>query len=160
MVIHPGALKLAIDKVITGEIQLQELVISKFLGQDLDKYRGLFPHVAAAIQLGKSGKSSVRGDSIQYIHTNAHHSNPLCRVTALDLVKQEQELNYDKEKYREMLLEAAEVEAKSKRCRTILVKSYSFQAPHFYERYGYKKEHILNGFPEGYNYYTLVKKIG
>jgi len=34
MVIHPGALKLAIDKVITGEIQLQDLV-SKFLGQDL-----------------------------------------------------------------------------------------------------------------------------
>jgi hypothetical protein len=36
------------------------------------------------------------------------HSNPLCRVTALELVGQEQELNYDKEKYREMLLEAAE----------------------------------------------------
>jgi len=97
-----------IDRVVTGEVQLQDLVVSKFLRQDLDKYRSLFPHVAAAIQLGKSGKSSVRGDSIQYIHTNAHHSNPLCRVTALDLVKQEQELNYDKEKYREILLEAAE----------------------------------------------------
>jgi DNA polymerase elongation subunit (family B) len=93
---------------MTGEIQLQNLVVSKFLGQDLDKYRSLFPHVIAAIQLGKSGKSSVRGDSIQYIYTDAHHSNPLCRVTALELVKQEQELDYDKEKYSEMLLEAAE----------------------------------------------------
>jgi DNA polymerase elongation subunit (family B) len=98
-----------IDKVMTGEIQLQDLVISKFLGQDLDKCRSLFPHVAAAIQLGISGKSSVRGDSIQYIYTNAHHSNPLCRVTALELVGQEEELNYDKEKYRDMLLEAAEI---------------------------------------------------
>ena len=97
-----------IDKIMTGEVQLQDLVVSKFLGQDLDKYRSLFPHVAAAIQLGKSGKSSVRGDSIMYIYTDAHHSNPLCRVTALELVKQEQELNHDKEKYREMLLEAAE----------------------------------------------------
>ena len=50
-----------IDEVMTGEIQLQDLVVSKFLGQDLDKYRSLFPHVAAAIQLGKSGKSLVRG---------------------------------------------------------------------------------------------------
>ncbi len=97
-----------IDKVMTGEVQLQDLVVSKFLGQDLDKYSSLFAHVAAAIQLGKSGKSSVRGDSIEYIYTNAHHSNPLCRVRAVDLIRQEEELNYDKEKYREMLLEAAE----------------------------------------------------
>src|SRR4030095_9317240 len=58
------------------------------------------------------------------------------------------------------LLEEAEVEARSKGCRTILVRSYSFQAPHFYERYGYKIEHILNGFPEGYSYYILTKKLG
>ena len=60
----------------------------------------------------------------------------------------------------ERLLEAAEAEAKSKECRTILVRSYSFQAPHFYERYGYKAEHILDGFPEGHSYYILVKRIG
>lgn len=58
------------------------------------------------------------------------------------------------------LLEAAEAEAKSKGCRTILVRSYSFQAPHFYERHGYKAEHVLNSFPEGHSYYILVKTIG
>jgi ribosomal protein S18 acetylase RimI-like enzyme len=58
-----------------------------------------------------------------------------------------------------MLLEAAEVEAKSKGCLTILVRSYSFQAPQFYERHGYKIEHILNGFPEGYSYYILQKGL-
>jgi GNAT superfamily N-acetyltransferase len=58
------------------------------------------------------------------------------------------------------LLEAAEAEAKGQGCITILVRSYSFQAPHFYERYGYKPELILNGFPEGYFYYILTKKIG
>ena len=78
-----------IDKVMTDEIQLQDLVISKFLGQHLDKYMSLFPHVAAAIQLGKAGKSSVGGDSIQYIYTEAHHSNPLPRVTALELIRRE-----------------------------------------------------------------------
>lgn len=59
-----------------------------------------------------------------------------------------------------MLLQAAEAEAKSKGCVTILVKSYSFQAPHFYERHGYTIEHILNGFPRGYSYYMLAKRIG
>jgi len=68
--------------------------------------------------------------------------------------------NARKNRIGEMLLEAAEAEAKSKGCLTILVKSYSFQAPHFYERYGYKIQHILNGFPAGYSYYILTKSIG
>jgi len=57
------------------------------------------------------------------------------------------------------LLEAAEREAKSKGCFTILVRSFSFQAPHFYERYGYRIEHILSNFPDGYNYYFLKKQL-
>jgi hypothetical protein len=68
----------------------------------------LFPHVSAAIQLTEAGKSLIRGDIIQYIYTDTHHSNPLCRVTALELVIQEA-LGYDKEKYREMLQEATKI---------------------------------------------------
>jgi DNA polymerase elongation subunit (family B) len=33
-----------IDKVMTGEIQLKDFVVSKMLRQDLTKYRSLFPH--------------------------------------------------------------------------------------------------------------------
>ena len=68
----------------------------------------MFPHEAAAIQLSKSGKSLVRGHSVRYIFTDTHHSNPLCRVTALEHIRDEEELNYDKEQYRELLLEAGE----------------------------------------------------
>jgi hypothetical protein len=39
---------------------------------------------------------------------NSRHTNPLCRVTPKGLVKEGQEFNYDKEKYREMQLESAE----------------------------------------------------
>jgi DNA polymerase elongation subunit (family B) len=95
-----------IDNVMTGEIQLKDLVVSKMLRQDLTKYRNLFPHVSAALQLTRAGKSMVRGDIIQYIYTDAAHKNPLCRVIPLDLISDEH--NYDKEKYRDMLLEAAE----------------------------------------------------
>jgi len=77
-----------IDKVMTGEIQIKDLVVSKMLRQDLDRYRSLFPHVSAALQLTEAGISLVRGDSIRYIYTDTHHSNPLCRVTALELVRQ------------------------------------------------------------------------
>jgi DNA polymerase elongation subunit (family B) len=95
-----------IDKVMTGEIQIKDLVVSKMLRQDLAKYRSLFPHVSAALQMTEAGKSSVRGDIIQYIHTDAAHKNPLRRVTPIDLISEEHD--YDKEKYREMLLESAE----------------------------------------------------
>ena len=95
-----------IDKVMTGEIQLSDLVVSKMLRQDLTKYRSLFPHVSAALQLTEAGKSLIRGDIIQYIYTDSTHKNPLRRVMPVDLISQEHD--YDKEKYREMLLEAAE----------------------------------------------------
>src|SRR4051794_33341722 len=57
------------------------------------------------------------------------------------------------------LLDAAEKEAYRKGCPTIFVRSYSFQAPHFYERYGYKIEHIIENFPIGYRYYIMMKTI-
>ena len=97
-----------IDKIMTGEIQIEDLVISNLLRQGLDKYWTLFPHVSAAIQLSEAGKSLIQGDNIQYIYTDAHHKNPLCRVMPQALFRHEKELNYNKEKYREMLLEAAE----------------------------------------------------
>jgi DNA polymerase elongation subunit (family B) len=95
-----------IDKVMTGEIQMKDLVVSKMLRQDLIKYRSLFPHVSAALQLTDAGKSLVRGDMIQYIYTDSAHKNPLRRVMPLDLISEEH--GYDKEKYREMLLDAVE----------------------------------------------------
>jgi DNA polymerase elongation subunit (family B) len=70
-----------IEVAMAGDIQLQDLIVSKLLGQGLDKYKSLFPHVSAAIQLANEGKSTIIGDGIEYIYTNARHSNPLCRVT-------------------------------------------------------------------------------
>src|SRR4026209_1335303 len=71
-----------IDKIMTGEeVSQEDLVISKLLRQDIEKYRSLFAHVSAAIQLSNHGDNHPRkGDTIQYIYTNSHHNNPLCRV--------------------------------------------------------------------------------
>jgi DNA polymerase elongation subunit (family B) len=101
-----------IDKIMTGEgLAAEDLVISKLLRQDIRKYKSLFPHVSAAIQLSNStGKHPMKGDTIQYIYTNSQHNNPLCRVVpiAVENTQAESLSHYDKEKYREMVLDAAE----------------------------------------------------
>jgi len=56
----------SIDKLMNGEIQVTDLVISKILRQNIEKYRGLFPHVAAAIKLNLAGVVTDRGEIIEY----------------------------------------------------------------------------------------------
>ena len=79
----------------------------------------------------------------------------ICEITQLWVDKNVRRMGIGK-----ILLEAAELEAKSKGCHTILVRSYSFQAPDFYQKYDYRVEYVLNGFPEGYDYFILSKMIG
>jgi len=86
---------------MTGELERKDLIVSKILRQDLHKYRSLF-------QLTEAGVPLTRGDTIQYIYIDAAHSNPLRRVTPVEFIEEGREQVYDKEKYREMLLEAAE----------------------------------------------------
>jgi hypothetical protein len=72
----------------------------------------------AAIQLTNTagGKQPTKGDTIQYIYTNSQHKNPLCRVVPLEILQnvekdgkeEKSTLNYDKDKYREMILDAAD----------------------------------------------------
>jgi DNA polymerase elongation subunit (family B) len=95
----------SIDKLMNGEVQITDLVISKLLRQNIEKYRSLFPHVAAAIRLNISGIIAHRGDSIQYVHTDSSHADPLHRITPAKLMNSK---DYDKEKYLEMLLDSAE----------------------------------------------------
>jgi len=98
----------------------QDLVISKLLRQDIEKYKSLFAHVSAAIQLSSNaevGKRPSKGDTIQYVYINSKHNDPLCRVVPLEILQKCKEnidskentfVNYDKEKYKEMILDAAE----------------------------------------------------
>jgi len=58
-----------------------------------------------------------------------------------------------------MLLEAAEEEAYGRGCRTILVRTFSFQAPEFYRKYGFGTIQVLDDFPPGHHYYILTKRL-
>jgi hypothetical protein len=79
------------------------------LGQNIDEYKSLFPHVCAAIESSNNNGGTLpsKGYSIRYIYTDAQHSNPLCRVTPVNGIEKEN-LRYDMEKYREILLDAAQ----------------------------------------------------
>ena len=57
------------------------------------------------------------------------------------------------------LLESAEQEARLRRCKVILIGSYSFQAPAFYQKCGYEIACQLDDFPPGHQHYTLVKRM-
>jgi DNA polymerase elongation subunit (family B) len=80
-----------IDKIITGGdgILQDDLVITKLLRQDIEKYRCLFSHVSAAIRLlNNNGGVDVHRKEIlsPYIYTDSQHKNPLCRVVPLEIL--------------------------------------------------------------------------
>ena len=54
---------------------------------------------------------------------------------------------------------AAEQEAQLRRCKIILLASYSFQAPGFYQKNGYELAWQLSDFPPGHQYHYLVKRL-
>ena len=63
----------AIDKIMIGgdDVTKNDLVISKLLGQNLEKYRSLFPYVSAAIQLSNEDRHHLReilSNSFTQIH--------------------------------------------------------------------------------------------
>ncbi len=96
----------AIDRIMNAEMSLEELTVSKTIRKSADKYRSVFPHVAAAIQLASRGKVVKAGEDVNFIYVDSDHHNPLCRVIPCELA--DSKVNFDREKYRDMLLDAAE----------------------------------------------------
>lgn len=61
--------------------------------------------------------------------------------------------------YGSSLLESAEQEARVRGCKVILISSYNFQAPAFYQKRGYQLAWQLNDFPPGHQSCYLVKRF-
>ena len=58
---------------------------------------------------------------------------------------------------RDERLFAAEQEARNHGCQVMLISSYSFQAPGFYQKFGYELAWELNDCPPGFQQCFLVK---
>ncbi len=61
-------------------------------------------------------------------------------------------------KGRQLLL-MAEAEARKRGCSRATLNTFSFQAPDFYRRLGYRIVATLEGLPEGHRQHTLVKDL-
>jgi ribosomal protein S18 acetylase RimI-like enzyme len=61
--------------------------------------------------------------------------------------------------YGHRLLMAAEDEARQRGARDVYLDTFSFQAPGFYERYGYRVFGELEDFPPGHQRYFLTKRL-
>ncbi|MGW0364307.1 GNAT family N-acetyltransferase [Streptomyces sp. NPDC002990] len=57
------------------------------------------------------------------------------------------------------LLAAAEDEARRRGCRTIMVSSFTFQAPGFYARHGYEETARVPGLPGGHEDVYFLKQL-
>jgi len=57
------------------------------------------------------------------------------------------------------LLEAAEVQARLQGCRGSHLDTFSFQAPDFYARYGYRSFGVLRDFPQGHSRHYMYKSL-
>ena len=57
------------------------------------------------------------------------------------------------------LVRAAEEEAIRRQCRSVWVDLYSFQAPGFYERLGYRVFGALDDYPAGHRRFFLQRKL-
>ena len=92
-----------LDELRLGNVPLNELIISKVLRMPVERYRSLFPHVTAAVQLRQKHRSVKTGDFIDYVYVDATQVNPINRVAPAEFAE-----TYDVEKYAEMLLDVAE----------------------------------------------------
>jgi GNAT superfamily N-acetyltransferase len=61
--------------------------------------------------------------------------------------------------YGTQLLQAAEQEARRRGCHQVVLESYSFQAPDFYQQHGYEVFAVLEDHPRGHRNYYLRKHL-
>ncbi|MEN1937819.1 GNAT family N-acetyltransferase [Paenibacillus sp. 102] len=63
------------------------------------------------------------------------------------------------EGYGSQLLNKIEEIAREKGCRLILLDSFSFQAPEFYKKHGYREFGVVEDHPKGYSQHFLEKRL-
>lgn len=67
--------------------------------------------------------------------------------------------DYRKMEYGRKLLKTAETEAINRNCHLVVLNSYSFQAPDFYQKLGYTISGVDEDHPIGHRSYHLQKRL-
>ncbi|MEK4498690.1 GNAT family N-acetyltransferase [Bacillus sp. FSL R12-0069] len=75
----------------------------------------------------------------------------------IDFLWADESVRYDG--YGSQLLHKIEDIAKEKGCRLILLDSFSFQAPEFYKKHGYREYGVVEDHPKGHSQHFLEKRL-
>jgi GNAT superfamily N-acetyltransferase len=66
---------------------------------------------------------------------------------------------YRKGGYGAKLIQQVEEYAREKGCHLVKLDTFSFQAPHFYKKLGYKEFGVLKDFPKGQSQHFMEKRL-
>jgi DNA polymerase elongation subunit (family B) len=94
-----------IKRLQNRDVTTEELAITQNISQDPEDYQQRCSQAIAAELTIRYGQELHPGQSVSYVHTNAHARHPLRRVA---LPGTPDAANYDTEKYIELLLRAAD----------------------------------------------------
>ncbi len=97
-------LRIYLQRVADHEVELKDLAVTRNLSMEVEEYAHDVVQAIAARQLIRAGGKVAAGQSIQYIFKDADSRNPENRVVPLQLALQD--LEFDVEKYRSLLLDA------------------------------------------------------
>ena len=106
--IVPDALKIIKEykrKLLSGEVPVWDLVVTKRLSKDLENYTQKVSQVIAGEQLQKEGFEVSAGKSVKFLFTSAKNKRYRRRVKAKELI--EERTNPDVRKYLLLLYSAA-----------------------------------------------------
>jgi DNA polymerase elongation subunit (family B) len=99
-------LKKYAEKIISGELDIKELFVTKKLSKHPSEYAHDIFQAIAANQLLNAGFDVYPGQTVQYLIIDSKNRNPNKRVKAVQLLGLKSK--YDTEKYLQMLLDAGE----------------------------------------------------
>jgi DNA polymerase elongation subunit (family B) len=90
-----------------GGIDREGLMVTKRLRKEVKNYKSNLPHTTAASLLAQREKIPEKGDLIKFLYLDTGNKNPLKRVIPAKLLEEDW-VNYDEEKYVELVIDAAE----------------------------------------------------
>jgi DNA polymerase elongation subunit (family B) len=94
------------QKLLNGEIPIWDLIITKHLSKDPERYKQKVSQVIAAEQLMKEGAKISAGQNLRFIFTSSQNKRHERRVKAEELI--DECTRYDLEKYLHLLQVAAD----------------------------------------------------
>ena len=93
------------QKLLDGEVPIEDLIISKRMSRNPERYHQHVSQVIAAEQLIKEGAEVHAGNSVKFLFTHSKHKKHERRVKAAQLI--EKGVEPDTEKYLMLLYSAA-----------------------------------------------------